>query len=99
MRNWFILFATSFTITTLVLSVITWLNPDMTQFDNRYVVLVAIPSAVLSIFMLVFNPLAIENIFLNIVIDIVYIFPVVFVPGFIIQLYDVILRNLILILL
>ncbi|HLR42663.1 MAG TPA: hypothetical protein VK067_05385 [Pseudogracilibacillus sp.] len=98
MRNWFILFATSFTITTLVLSVITWLIPDMTQFDNRYVVLVAITSAVLSIFMHVFNQLAIENIFLNIVIDIVFIFTVVFVTGIIIQLYKVTLGNFLLIL-
>src|SRR5699024_9328609 len=96
MRNWFILFATSFTITTLVLSVITWLIPDIAEFDSRYVVLVAITSAVLSIFMHVFNQLAIENIFLNIAIDIIFIFTVVFLTGIIIQLYKMTLGNFVL---
>lgn len=99
MRNWFILFATSFTITTLVLSVITWLIPDIAQFDSRYVVLVAITSAILSVFMHLFNQLAIENIFLNIAIDIIFIFTVVFVTGIIIQLYKMTLGNFVLILL
>lgn len=99
MRNWFILFATSFTITTLVLSVITWLIPDIAEFDSRYVILVAITSALLSIFMQVFNQLAIENIFLNIAIDIIFIFTVVCITGIIIQLYQITLGNILLILL
>lgn len=99
MRNWFILFATSFTITTLVLSVITWLIPDMAQFDNRYVVLVAITSAVLSVFMHLFNQLAIESVALNILIDIIFIFTIVFLTGIIIQLYEMTLGNIVFIML
>src|SRR5699024_4205626 len=61
-----------------------------------YVFLVAITSALLSVFMQVFNQLAIENIFLNIAIDIIFIFTVVFLTGIIIQLYKITLGNILL---
>lgn len=98
MRNWFILFVTTFTIATLTISFTTWLIPDMNQFDNNYVILLAISSALLSLCLSLLNKLSIENTALNIFLDISVIFTIVFFTGLMIHLYAVTLENSILIL-
>lgn len=89
MRNWFILFATTFTITTLVITMTTWFIPNVTSFDTKYVLLLAISSALISFFMLLMNRIAVENIVLSIIIDIIFIFFVVYGTGIVIYLIPI----------
>jgi len=86
MRNWFILFATTFTITTIVLTITTWLVPFMSPFDSRYIIFQAIASALISLFILLFNHFPIEHIAVQMLIDILSIFIIVYVTGMIINL-------------
>lgn len=86
MRNWFILFTTTFTITTLVLSLTTWLLPDMHIFDSKYVILLVISSALISFFMGLINQYSIENLMLNFLLDISLIFIIVYSTGIVIRL-------------
>ena len=69
MRNWFILFTTTFTITTLILTITTWFVPYITTFNSQYIILLAVSSALISLFMMFFNRLPIDHIVLNILID------------------------------
>src|SRR5699024_3992168 len=89
MRNWFILFATTFTITTLVITMTTWFLPSVSAFDTSYIVLLAISNALISLFMIVMNRIAVENIVLSIIIDIIFIFFVVYGTGIVIHLIPI----------
>lgn len=96
MRNWFILFTTTFTITTLVLALTSLSIPDMAGFDNSYVVLIAITSALLSLFMNVTSKLQRENMIFTVSIDIIFIFTIVFSSSVIIGIHPISLSNVIL---
>lgn len=98
MRNWFILFTTTFTITTLILTITTWFVPYITTFNSQYIILLAVSSALISLFMMFFNRLPINHIVLNILIDIIFIFAVVYGTGIVIRLIPVDLFNFILVL-
>jgi len=98
MRNWFILFATTFTITTLTLTSTTWFLPNMSAFNSRYIILLFISSALISLFILIVNRLPFENIILSIFMDITFIFAVVYGTGASIKLIPVDLFNFILVL-
>lgn len=98
MRNWFILFTTTFTITTLILTITTWFIPNVSAFSSQYIILLAISSALISLFMVLFNRLPIEHIVLNILIDITFIFSIVYFTGMIINLIPMDLFNFILVL-
>lgn len=87
MRDWFILFATTFTITTLIVSVSSWLISDMQSFDNQYILFLAISSALLALCLHLFRKLTIESYLLTIILDLVIIFTVVFMSGVMTQLY------------
>lgn len=89
MRNWFILFATTFTITTLILTITSELVPYMPPFNNQYIILMFISNALISLFILWFNQLPINNIFLTIFIDVLFIFTIVYGTGFTIKLMPV----------
>ncbi len=95
MRNWFILFATTFTITTLVITMTTWFIPYVSAFDTTYIILLAISSALISFFMILMNRLSVENIVLSIIIDITFIFFVVYGTGIVIHLIPIDLFNFI----
>lgn len=99
MRNWFILFATTFTITTLTVTITTWLLPTMNEFDSRYVIMLAISSALLSLCLILLHALLLESLMLQIVLDITAIFTIVFLTGVMIGLYAIELDKIILILL
>src|SRR5690625_1629183 len=94
MRNWFILFTTTFTITTLVLAVTISLL-HLEAFDGRYVLMLAIISALISLFMFVDLPsnLQIQSLFLTVLLDIAFIFTIVFVTSVIIGLHSINLIN------
>lgn len=98
MRNWFILFTTTFTISTLILGLTTWIFTEMQQFDIRYVVLMAISSALLSLFIHLFSKLPIENVMLSISLDIIVIFVIVFFTGIAIKLYAINWENILFVL-
>lgn len=98
MRSWFILFTTTFTITTLIVTLATWLIPVMNKFDIRYVMLLAISSALLSLILNWFEQLPIENSVLNILLDVSVIFTIVFSTGAIIQVYPVRLSSFVIVL-
>ena len=87
MRDWFILFATTFTITTLTVSVSTWLFDNLQGFDNHYVLFLAFVSALLAFCLNLFRKLSIESYLLTIVLDLAIIFTIVFMSGVLIQLY------------
>lgn len=89
MRSWFILFATTFTMTTLVVSLTTWIIPEMDAFDNQYVILLAVSSALLSLCLELLQKLSIKSVILNILLDITVIFLIVFLTGVFIQLYPI----------
>lgn len=98
MRNWFILFTTTFTITTLILTITTWLLSNISAFNSQYVILLAISSALISLFLILFNRLAIEHIILSAFVDISFIFLTVYITGIIINLIPIDLFNFILVL-
>jgi len=98
MRNWFILFATNFTITTLILTMTTWFFPNMAAFNSQYVILLFISSALISLFIVLFNQLPFDNIVLSIFIDVIFIFAIVYGTGIVIKLIPVDLFNFILVL-
>jgi len=98
MRDWFILFATTFTMTTLIVCLTTWIIPNMDGFDSRYVIMLAISSALLSLCINFFNRLSIESLPLNILLDITVVFTIVFSTGAMIRLYPMQLEYFILIL-
>lgn len=98
MRNWFILFATTFTITTLVITFATLFIPYVPAFDTKYVVLLAITSALISLFITFMNRLPIEHIILSVFIDITFIFFVVYGTGIVIDLIPIHLFNFIFVL-
>ncbi len=87
MRDWFILFATTFTITTLTVSVSSWLISDMQVFGNQYILFLAISSALLALCLNLFHKLSIESYLLTIVLDLAIIFTIVFTSGVMLQLY------------
>src|SRR5699024_5183194 len=97
MRNWFILFATTFTITTLVLTFTTYFITFMPEFNSRYIMLLAISSAFISVFIIFMNRLPMHLLFLNISMDVIFIFLIVFITGFVIDLIPLTGRNLILV--
>ncbi|HLR16018.1 MAG TPA: hypothetical protein VK144_09335 [Bacillota bacterium] len=97
MRNWFILFATTFTITTLVLTFTTYFITYMPEFNSRYIMLLAISSALISVFIIFMNRLPMHQLFLNISMDVIFIFLIVFITGFVIDLIPLTGRNLILV--
>lgn len=92
MRNWFVLFTTTFTITTLVLVVATSLL-HLEPFDGRYVLMLAIISVLLSFFMNLPSRLQMQSLFLTILLDIAFIFTIVFVTSVIIGLHSINLIN------
>lgn len=94
MRNWFILFTTTFTITTLILAVTTSLL-NMASFDSRYVLLLAFLSLILSLFMKMPSRLKIESLFLTILLDITIIFIIIFTTSVILGLHQIDLTNFI----
>lgn len=94
MRNWFILFTTTFTITTLILAVATSLL-NIGAFNSQYVLLMAIISALLALFMNMPKKIKIENMFLNALLDIVFIFIIVFTISIVIGLHQIDLINFI----
>lgn len=87
MREWFILFATTFTITTLTVSVSTWMFDNMQAFDNHYVLFHAFASALLAFCLNLFRKLTIGSYLLTIVLDLAIIFTIVFMSGVMVQLY------------
>lgn len=82
MRDWFILFATTFTITVLALTVTTEMIEKTTDFNAMYVQHAVISSALLSLFMRLMRKMSIQNRLLVIALDITMIFVVVFVVGY-----------------
>lgn len=96
MRSWFILFTTTFTITTLVLALTSLANPYMVGFDNRYVVFIAITSALLSLFIIMTSKLQRENFFITAIIDILFIFTIVFSTSVIIGIHPISVENVLL---
>jgi len=94
MRNWFVLFTTTFTITTLVLAVTISLL-HLEAFDGRYVLMLAVISALISLFMFMdlSSRLQIQSLFLTVLLDISCIFTVVFVTSVIIGLHSINLIN------
>ena len=96
MRNWFVLFTTTFTITTLVLAVAISLL-HLEAFDIRYVLMLAIISALISLFMFMDLPsrLQIQSLFLTVLLDIAFIFTIVFVTSVIIGIHSIHLINFI----
>ena len=94
MRNWFVLFTTTFTITTLVLSVAISLL-HLEAFDIRYVLMLAIISALISLFMFMDLPsrLQIQSLFLTVLLDIAFIFTIVFATSVIIGIHSIHLIN------
>lgn len=94
MRNWFILFTTTFTMTILILAMTTRLL-NIQSFDIRHVVLVAILSALLAVFMNLPSRLKIESLFFTVLLDITFIFTVVFGTSVIIGLHQIDLANFI----
>src|SRR5690625_4350584 len=99
MRNWFILFATNFTITTLILTMTTWFFPNMAAFNSQYVILLFISSALISLFIVLFNQLHFDNIVLSIFIDVIFIFAIVYGTGIVVKLIPLDLFNFIRVLL
>lgn len=98
MRNWFILFATTFTITTLTLTITTWFVPYISTFNSQYIILLFISSVLISFYVLLFNQFPIDNIFLSIFIDIMLIFVIVYGTGIVIKSIPVDLFNFFLVL-
>lgn len=96
MRNWFILFATTFTITTLTLTLTTWFIPYMATFNSRYIILNAISCTLLSFLLIASKRLTIESFILSALLDISVIFTIVFSTGAIIQLYPINIANVLL---
>src|SRR5690625_1694482 len=94
MRNWFVLFTTTFTITTLVLAVAISLL-HLEAFDIRYVLMLAIISALISLFMFMDLPsrLQIQSLFLTVLLDIAFIFTIVFATSVIIGIHSIHLIN------
>lgn len=87
MRNWFILFTTTFTMTTIVIAIISWATPMLGTFNNKYVLMLGISSAILSLCVLLLDKIAMDNIFIMTVVDITVIFSVVFLSGLLIKVY------------
>ena len=87
MRNWFILFTTTFTMTTLILTLTTVLLPIIGEFNSQYVLFLAISSALLSFFLNLFNKLPIDNFIVGVFIDISFIFIIVYSTGLVIRLH------------
>lgn len=94
MRNWFILFTTTFTVTILILTIIMQFSSYIPVYNSQYILVQAILSLIISAFIILFNRLPIENIFLNILLDISFIFLVVFSAGIIINLFTFNFLNL-----
>lgn len=97
MRNWFVLFATTFTITTIILTIATYFIKYIPEFDSRYIILLAISSALISFVIICMNRLPIHQLFLSISIDIILIFSIVFITGFVIDLIPLTSRNIMLV--
>lgn len=98
MRNWFILFATTFTISVLSLTISTSFIASLPLFSSQYVILLAISSALISLFLLLVNRLPIENVLLTTVIDILFIFIIVYGTGIIINFIPITLIKVIIVL-
>ncbi len=88
MRNWFILFTTTFTVTTLTIVLATWLYPNfIVSFNSDYIVMLAISSAILSSVILLLERLSLQNKFLIIATDLISIFTIVFTTGLAMRFY------------
>lgn len=98
MRNWFILFTTTFTITTLILAVTTWLVRHMPAISNQYIILLAISSALISLFIVWFNRFSIDHMIIRVTLDIFFIFAIVYGTGLVIQLIPLEIFNFVLVL-
>lgn len=73
MRNWFVLFSTTFTMTILVL-----VNVNSGGFDNQYILLLAMLSALLSFYSNMSNKLQIKSSLLHALLDIFIITAIVY---------------------
>jgi len=69
----------------------------MPEFNSRYIMLLAISSALISVFIIFMNRLPMHQLFLNISMDVIFIFLIVFITGFVIDLIPLTGRNLILV--
>lgn len=87
MRNWFILFATTFTITTLVVSISTLFVPLMSEFDYKYVFHLAISSTLLSLYIHLIYKIPIQSNLVNILLDVTVILAIVYITGYYVHLY------------
>ena len=85
MRNWFLLFATTFTITTLTLSLYSSFSPHLPEFNNQYVFLLAVSSALCTFYIFIINRLSIQHFILRTFISIIGLSFIVFFIGILIQ--------------
>lgn len=85
MRNWFILFATTFTITTLTLTLYSSILPQLPAFNSQYIVLLAISSAFCTFYIIAVNRLSIQHFILRTLIHIIGLSLIVFFIGLLIQ--------------
>lgn len=85
MRNWFVLFATTFTITTLTIAIHSTFLPQLPEFNNQYIVLLAISSALCTFYIFWTNRLQIQHVVLKIFMDIIGLSLIVYVIGILIQ--------------
>lgn len=93
MRNWYILFTSTFTVTTLTVILATWIFPFFSlRFSSEYIATLAVFSALLSLIMLLLERLSIKNAFLSILVDIAVIFTLIFTTGLLMQFYTFDLR-------
>jgi len=93
MRNWFILFTTTFTITSFILMLTTWIVPYLPTFYSSQIIFMFISSALLSLSLVLLNQLAMDNIVLSIFIDVIIIFIIVFGTGVLMKIVPVALLN------
>src|SRR5699024_11125912 len=85
-------------ITTLIVNMTSVLFPIMDGFDQRYVLHLTITSAVLSLYMNIIYKMPIENYIVNIVLDLIVIFSIVYIAGYYIHLYPIHLSSVALVL-
>lgn len=85
MRNWFILFATTFTITTLTLALHSTFLPQLPAFNHQYIVLLAISSALCTFYIFIVDRLSIHSFALKVFISIIGLSLIVFFTGVLIQ--------------
>lgn len=85
MRNWFILFATTFTITTLILALHSTFLPQLPEFNNQYIVLLAISSALCTFYIFIVDRLPVDHFILKAFISIIGLSLIVFFIGMLIQ--------------